>query len=122
VTDAEPPAATPALPMLPFATLGGAPGVAGVSMPLLVAASAPPALTLRLQQDRQSLFLSQLLQSFLLGIVLLVIGYVLYSPHFIGTAADLAAIFLWAFAIDITVDAVLTAAKGAIPTRSAAVV
>jgi hypothetical protein len=71
-----------------------------------------PSLAVRLYSARERLLLAQLGQSFLLGVVLLVVAYTLYAPTYVGTGGQLAAIFLWAFAIDISVDAVVTAARG----------
>jgi hypothetical protein len=87
-------------------------GVTGPGFALLEAAAAALSLSVRLYRARRSLLFAQILQSLLLGVVLLVIAYALYAPAFVGTGAQLAAIFLWAFAIDITVDAVITAARG----------
>ncbi|HEY8869589.1 MAG TPA: hypothetical protein VIM30_09370 [Candidatus Limnocylindrales bacterium] len=64
-----------------------------------------------------SLFLLQALQTALLGVVVLVNAYVLYQATYVGSGLELAGIFLWAFALDITLDAVVTAARTAGGTR-----
>jgi hypothetical protein len=84
----------------------------GFALLTTTGAPAPPAI--RLKTDRSSLIVAQAVQTIILGFVLLVIGYALYAPHFVGTPSELAAIFLWAFAADVTVDAVLNA-RSSIP-------
>jgi hypothetical protein len=49
---------------------------------------------------------------FLASLILIIaFGYVLFAAKFEGTATDLAAIFAWAFGIDITVDAAIQATQ-----------
>jgi hypothetical protein len=87
---------------------------AGGGFTLLTTEGAPPPPAIRLKTDRRSLIVAQAVQTIILGLVLLVIGYALYAPHFVGTPSELSAIFLWAFAADVTVDAVLSA-RSSIP-------
>jgi hypothetical protein len=63
------------------------------------------------------LFLLQIVQTALLGVVVLVNAYVLYQPTYVGSGLELAGLFLWAFALDITLDAIVTAARTAGGTR-----
>ena len=101
-------------PMFPaLAALGPdvASSTAGASLIGTEPAKPLPSLSIRLQQARRSLALAQVGQSLVLGLVLLVIAFVVYAGGWTGSASDIAAVFLWAFTVDVTVDAVVTAAK-----------
>lgn len=49
------------------------------------------------------------------GLGIALVGYLLFEAKFVGTFADMAGIFLWAFGLDVTVDTVVRIAKGAEP-------
>lgn len=51
-------------------------------------------------------------QTFLSGIVIVIIGCALYADSFTGTAGDIASVFMWAFLLDISV-ATITGGLGA---------
>jgi hypothetical protein len=102
--------ATSGVPSLPQQT--------GSGFTLLTTEGAPLPFAIRLKSARRSLFVAQAVQTIILGVVLMVIAYALYAPHFVGTPTELATIFLWAFAADVTVDAVLSA-RSSIPAPAA---
>jgi hypothetical protein len=58
-------------------------------------------------QTQRSLRCAKLAQSFLIGLLLVILGYGLYWEKFIGSFADFSQIFFWAFGLDITLDTVL---------------
>lgn len=58
-------------------------------------------------QTQRSLRRAKLAQSFLIGLLLAILGYGLYWEKFIGNFADFSQIFFWAFGLDITLDTVL---------------
>jgi hypothetical protein len=53
----------------------------------------------------------KLMQSMVIGVVLLVAGYGLQLNTFVGTFAEFSTLFFWAFGLDLTVDAVAKAAR-----------
>ncbi len=108
----------PMPPVEPAGRSGRAREVSGFAFPFLETAASPALAAIRLHSDRRSLLIAQIVQSLLLGIAVLVGAYVLYAPRFVGTGSELAAIFLWAFAIDLTVDSVIAAVRGTRPASS----
>jgi hypothetical protein len=63
---------------------------------------------------------ARLWQTVLLALAAVPIAYLLFAGSWVGTIANLAAVFLWGFAADITVNGVLAGAKAAQPTVPAA--
>lgn len=63
---------------------------------------------------------ARLWQTVLLALAAVPIAYLLFAGTWVGTIANLAAVFLWGFAADITVNGVLAGAKAAQPTVPAA--
>lgn len=51
----------------------------------------------------------------LIGLGIALVGYLLFEGKFVGTFADMAGIFLWAFGLDVTIDTFMRIAKGAEP-------
>jgi hypothetical protein len=51
------------------------------------------------------------LQSIILGALFTAIAYALYEKAWVGTLYEMLGIFIWAFGVDITSDAVMNAAK-----------
>jgi hypothetical protein len=67
------------------------------------------------------LILDQALLTLILGAAITIIGYHLYSPSFIGTTRELLTIFLWAFGLDVGVQALVSqSARLSAPVASAA--
>ncbi|MDP9068432.1 MAG: hypothetical protein M3N53_08845 [Actinomycetota bacterium] len=66
---------------------------------------------------RRALFLARSIFSFLLLIPLIIVAFVLFEDTFVGTWNDIAAVFFWAYGIDLTVDALATA-TGKLPQPS----
>jgi hypothetical protein len=56
--------------------------------------------------------IAQLIQTLVAGAGIVLVSYLANGDKFVGTFADLAGIFSWAFVSDITIDALVTAAKG----------
>jgi hypothetical protein len=77
-------------------------------LPLLKSSQAPFSVTAVRAQTRGSLILATTLQLVFLGALLLWAAWVLYADTFVGTAKELATIFIWAFAIDLSVGAVVS--------------
>jgi hypothetical protein len=77
----------------------------------------PPVLPSRAQTYRE-LLREKFLLFALSGVGIALVGYLLFEGRFVGTFADLAVVFLWAFGIDVTVDAFVRVAKGAEPRSS----
>lgn len=63
----------------------------------------------------RELLRAKFLQFALTGLGIALIGYLLFEGKFVGTFADVAGIFIWAFGLDVTVDTLLRVAKGAEP-------
>jgi hypothetical protein len=59
----------------------------------------------------RGLLINRLVQNLIIGAGIAVIGYAIFSEKFVGTVQDLAAIYFWAFGIDLSVSA-LVAASG----------
>ena len=55
----------------------------------------------------QLLHSAQYWQTLLSGIVILIIGYALYADSFVGKATEIASIFVWAFALDVSVSTIM---------------
>lgn len=55
---------------------------------------------------------AKLAQLVLVAILVVGLGYITYEEKFIGTVSDMGGIFAWAFAIDLSVDALLQAFRG----------
>jgi uncharacterized protein YneF (UPF0154 family) len=58
----------------------------------------------------RSLILERLLRSLLVGVGITVVGFFLYYDSFVGTPKELAAMFFWAFGLDISVEALIKTA------------
>jgi len=56
-------------------------------------------------------FIGRLIQWVLLSIVFLFLAWAIFSDDFIGTSSDLAKVFLWAFALDLSGNTLLDSAK-----------
>lgn len=54
-------------------------------------------------------------QTLLVGVVTTALGYFLFQEKFIGTPGDMVSIFGWAFAIDLSVEALVQTARGLRP-------
>lgn len=88
-----------------FAEAVGAPSPAPTSVPPIAYPQ------LRVREARQSAWRLKLLQLGVLGVLATATGYSLVADRFIGTAAELAGIFGWAFAVDLSTDAVASLVK-----------
>jgi hypothetical protein len=90
---------------------------------LALRGSAPPT---EVQAERARAFSvilwSSWVQTALVFALLLIAGYVLFAGEFVGTLQDFVRVFLWAFAIDVTVGKLLEVTQGlaapAAPTRA----
>lgn len=89
----------------PFIDAMGAPSPAPTSLPPI----AYPQLRVRAAQ--QSAWRLKLLQLAVLGVLATATGYSLVADRFVGTPAEVAGIFGWAFAIDLSTDAMVTLVK-----------
>jgi hypothetical protein len=63
----------------------------------------------------RELLTARLLQTLLLGLAAVPIAYLLFATGWIGSISNIAAVFLWGFAADISVNGMLTAARAAQP-------
>jgi hypothetical protein len=71
----------------------------------------PPTVeSLRVSSIRE-LILAKGIRWIIASVGIVIIGYVLFASKFVGTFPDLLAIFVWAFGVDISVDALLDAGK-----------
>jgi hypothetical protein len=61
--------------------------------------------------DEAQLKRDKRIQSLLVGVVLIIAGYGLQLNTFVGTFTDFSTLFFWAFALDLTVDAISKATK-----------
>lgn len=59
-----------------------------------------------------SYVIANLLRFIVAGIGIAAAGYVLFADKFVGTASDLLAIFVWAFGLDVSINAFLEASGG----------
>lgn len=66
-------------------------------------------------KTRRELVTARVAQTLLLSLAATAVAYLLFASKWVGTVGDLAAVFLWGFAADITVNGVLTAARAAQP-------
>jgi hypothetical protein len=62
-------------------------------------------------QTLMQLALAKFFQFVIIGLGILIVGYLLFADKFVGTFADMAGVFLWAFGLDVTIDAFVGAAK-----------
>jgi hypothetical protein len=67
------------------------------------AATTPTAATFR------SLARTKFVRTFLAGLGIVAVGYLVFEAKFVGTAPELVAIFFWGFSADVTVDALVGA-------------
>jgi hypothetical protein len=67
-----------------------------------------PALATRAAEESR---MAQLVQTLVAGAGIVLVSYLANADKFIGTLADIAGIFSWAFVSDITIDALVTAAR-----------
>lgn len=77
----------------------------------LRASTLPTPIAVTRAQTMRELMAESLLQFVIVGILIAVVGYGLFADKFVGTISDMLGIFFWAFGLNITVDALLTAAK-----------
>lgn len=63
------------------------------------------------QAERQ-IRIAQAAQSVVVGALFLVVAHVTYAEKYLGTFSELAAVFFWAFGLDVTVSKLIEAAKG----------
>lgn len=88
-------------------------GLTGRSVVSLVVAPTRPPLEVAKARALRDLLLGKTVQTALLAVVLTIVAFLLFSPNFDGTFVQVAAIFLWAFALDVTVDVAVEQASGA---------
>lgn len=101
----------PALASLP------ALGISPFALPAVVTrmdrvTEAPATLEILRSRTLRQLAQDTVFQTILVSLLLSITGYVLFQEKFVGTVPDWLGIFFWAFGLDITVDALLQAAKG----------
>jgi hypothetical protein len=69
-----------------------------------------------MEPSRSQTYREVLREKFLLfalsGLGIALVGYLLFQEKFVGTFADMAGIFLWAFGLDVTIDTFVRIAKG----------
>ena len=63
------------------------------------------------RQTWRELFVAKFLQTLLVGSGIVLVGYLIFAETFFGTAKDIAKMFFWAFSIDVSVNALVDAAK-----------
>ena len=63
-------------------------------------------------QNAAALWYFRHAQAAIIGILILVIGYLMFTDAFIGTVKELALIFFWAFGLDLTLDNLIQKAAG----------
>jgi len=102
--------------------------VEALKAPVLLPAVQPPSIAVRqvevwrdglvpaavlVADNRRRIETSNWMLTCIYGAVIVVGGYFLFASKWVGTPADFAAIFFWAYAIDIGADAAVNAAKAA---------
>jgi hypothetical protein len=96
-----PPAPQPSAPTLPTQTVEGVEPAPAVTAPTILSGpELSPAAT------RRQLALDRLLQTVLVGAILVWIGYVFFEDRYVGTDTDMLGVFLWAFGLDIGLAAI----------------
>ncbi len=88
-----------------FSEAVGAPAPAPTSVPPIAYPQ------LRVRDAQQSAWRLKLLQLVVLGVLATATGYSIVAERFVGTPAELAGIFGWAFAVDLSTDAVASLVK-----------
>jgi hypothetical protein len=82
-------------------------------MPQLISALAPEEpLPVWRARTLKELAAAQFWQMAIAGIGIAVAGYFLFAEKFMGTPAEMAAIFFWGFGLDVSVDKLLQLAGG----------
>jgi hypothetical protein len=78
----------------------------------LVLSQAPPAaVPVRRYWSWRQLLLAKAAETLVAAVLVGLIAYATFWKTFVGTPADLAAVFFWAFGIDLTIDAIVNTAK-----------
>ena len=89
-----------------MASAGAQPPIEAASVPELTGSAA----------EREALaaeaWLASIVQTLFFALLFMVVAYVLYSGKWVGTLHEMLALFIWAFGVDITSEAVMNAAKG----------
>jgi hypothetical protein len=71
----------------------------------------PPTVESLTVRTMRELFLAKAVRWAIASVGIVLIGYLLFADKFVGTLADVMAVFVWAFGTDISVDALLDAGK-----------
>ena len=71
----------------------------------------PPALATFLNRTFKELALAQLTQTFIFGLIIVGVGYFYFQEKFVGTLNDIAAVFLWGYGLDVSLNTVLDKTK-----------
>lgn len=84
---------------------------AGQSFTIIREKTIPPTIESLRVSTLQDLIFAKAIRWIIASIGIVLIGYVLFADKFVGTLSDILAIFVWAFGVDISVDALLDAGK-----------
>jgi hypothetical protein len=82
----------------------GTVGAGGVSLPGL---GVPEPVRVHRARVWKQLMLDQALLTVIIGAAITILGYYLHSTNFVGTGRELLTIFLWAFGLDVGIQALV---------------